>query len=112
MPLKFSSLDFLLRRMAMGKTGCLDRLSNDVLVDQVFIYLTIADILRLRRVRIVIQLNSCLVADLCAIGKQTVLLPFTTAGSLEKALATHRLSSPSFAPYRPSFPQRCFLIRS
>ncbi len=51
MSLLLNSLDFLLHRMDISKAGSLDRLPNDVLVDQVFIHLDVKDILRLRRVR-------------------------------------------------------------
>ena len=51
MPLSFPSLDFLLAP-AWKRRACLDKLSNDVLVDIVFDHLGVVDILRLRRVSI------------------------------------------------------------
>ena len=52
MPLSFLSLDFLFAPNRRARVACLDKLPNDVLVDAVFDYLEVVDILRLRRVSI------------------------------------------------------------
>lgn len=50
MPLRLTTKDFLIDRLTRSSRGCLDRLSNDILVDLVFIYLEVEDLLSLRRV--------------------------------------------------------------
>lgn len=45
--------DFLISRFSRKNKGCfIDTLSNDILVDHIFIYFTVEDILSLRRVRV------------------------------------------------------------
>ena len=52
MPLKFPDLSFLFTKSRAENKCSIDVLPNDVLVDGLFDYLDVVEILRLRRVRV------------------------------------------------------------